>query len=151
MLKLIIPLLSFFLGNAKTLFKNPSETITQQLVLHLRGFSLVLSSCLGSLVLLCVGTSLFLAKVAQQFDIQDEFYFTTGMWIYLAWVIITLFILIYSLRKNTWLKAMGFKQRSQESKKQSGAIESAIALLIMDFIEERQKKRQSPSSNETNV
>lgn len=146
MMKLLLPLLSFFMGSAKNLFKEPGVALTQQLVLHLRSLSLIVTSCIGALALFCVGLSLLISRIAGQFDSDEAFYFSTGMWIYLAMTLISAAVLIYSLRRQTWLKVMGFVEKPQTTQGKSGALESAVALLVMDFVEERQSRRKEKES-----
>ncbi|WP_374078346.1 hypothetical protein [Bdellovibrio bacteriovorus] len=148
MMNLLLPILSFFMGSAKNLFKEPGVALTQQLVLHLRALGLILVSCIGALALFCVGLSLLIARIAGQFDSSESFYFTTSMWIYLGMTIVSGGVLIYSLNRKTWLKAMGFEQKPQAAPGKSGALESAVALLVMDFVEERQSRRKEKQDQE---
>ncbi|MFV8259474.1 hypothetical protein ACNQKP_16825 [Bdellovibrio bacteriovorus] len=140
----LLPLISFFIGNAKSLFKEPGIAFTQQLVLHLRALTFVLVSTIGSLALSCVGISLFIASLAGQLDKGEEFQITGGMIVYLAMTLVSAGVLIYSLNKKTWLKALGFVEKPAAAK-QSGALENAVALLVMDYVEERQSKRAKTS------
>lgn len=136
----LLPIISFFIGNAKSLFKEPGTAITQQLVLHLRAITFVLVSTIGSLALSCVGLSLFIASIAGQLDKGEEFQISGGMIVYLCMTVISAGVLAYSLNRKTWLKALGFAERPTPPK-QSGALENAVALLVIDYIEERQNKR----------
>lgn len=140
----LLPLLSFFIGNAKSLFKQPTIDLTQQLVLHIRALTVVLVSTIGSLVLSCVGISFLVSNIAGQLDRSEEFAFTGGTITFSILSVVSLGILFYSLRRNTWLRAVGFEEK-REAPKQSGALENAVALLVMDFVEERQKKRTEKS------
>ncbi|MNK01238.1 hypothetical protein D3C87_190330 [compost metagenome] len=144
----ILPLLSFFMGSAKNLFKEPGVALTQQVVMHVRSLSLVIISCIGSLALFCVGVSLLIAKLAGQVDADEGFSFTSGMIVYSAMVIVSAGVLTYALRKDTWLKAVGFEQKPTEARK-SGALESAVALLVMDFVEERQNRRKKTDDSDS--
>lgn len=139
-MKFLLPLLSFFLGNAKSLFKEPSVAFTQQVVLHVRAMTTVLVSTIASLALSCVGISLLISSVAGQLDKNEDFHFTGGMFLYLALTIISAGVLVYSLRQKTWLKAMNLEEKPKESHK-GGALENAIAILVLDFVEERQNRR----------
>ncbi len=143
-MKFLLPLLSFFLGNAKSLFKEPSVALTQQLVLHVRTITILLTSAIGSLALSCVGVSLFIASIAKQADLNEDFTISPAMCIYLAMTVIFAGILFYSLRRKTWLSNLGFEEKPAPAK-QSGALENAIALLVMDFVEERQSRRKEPT------
>lgn len=143
MMNLILPILSYFLGNAKNLFKEPSIALTQQLAMHIRSFILLIVTCVGSLTLFCVGTSLLISRISSQFDSREGFYFSVGMGIYTAMAVLSLGVLVYCLRRKTWLNAMGFNQPpAKQASSRGGAIENAVALLVMDFIEERQNRRQ---------
>lgn len=143
----LLPLLSFFMGSAKNLFKEPGVALTQQLVLHLRALTTILVSAIGSLVLSCVGISLFISSLATQLDKGDDFHFTAGMYVYLILSILAVGVLIYSLKKTTWLKSLGFEDKPTQTKK-SGALENAVALLVMDFVEERQSRRHKSSDTQ---
>ena len=128
------------MGSAKHLFKEPGQALTQQLVLHVRAITMMLVTTVGSLALSCVGISLFIANLASQLDENDGFVFTAGMGVFLGLTLISLGVLIYSLNRKTWLKSLGFEERPTNVK-QSGALENAVALLVMDFVEERQNRR----------
>jgi hypothetical protein len=136
----LLPLLSFFIGNAKSLFKQPSIDLTQQVVLHLRALTLVLVSTIGSLVLSCVGISFLISNIANQLDHSEEVRFTGSMIAFLVLTVLSVGFLFYSLRRSTWLRALGFEEK-RPAPKQTSALENAVALLVMDFVEERQKKR----------
>ncbi|QDK39645.1 hypothetical protein DOE51_04635 [Bdellovibrio sp. NC01] len=142
-MKLLLPLLSFLLGHANTFVKEPTAAITQQVALHVRAITSILVSTVGSLALSCVGLSLFIASIAGQLDKNEEFHFTGGMGVYLALTVVSACVLAYSLRRETWMKALGFqtKPEPQRSEHKAGALENAVALLIMDFVEERQQRR----------
>lgn len=144
MMKILLPLISFLLGTGKNFFKEPGVALTQQLVLHLRALTTMLVSTIVSLVLFCVGTSFLVSAVAKQLDSEESFVFSGGIILFSALTVISLAVLIYSLRRQTWLKTLGFEERPTPAK-QSGALENAVALLVMDFVEERQNKRTQKS------
>jgi hypothetical protein len=143
MTKLLIPLISFFIGNASKLFKEPGQALTQQLVLHVRSITLLIVSTIGSLVLFLVGASFLVSYIVNQVEKDGGFQATTGFIIYTAMVLVSGGVLTYSLRSKTWLKSLGMQTQAEPQAKKSGAIESAVALLIMDFVEERQARRES--------
>ena len=147
MMKFILPLISFLVGNAKGLIKEPTEAITQQVLMHVRAITAILVSTIGSLALGCVGLSLFIASIAGQLDKNEDFHITGGMIVYLCMTVISAGVLAYSLRRETWMKALSVNdKKTAPSKKQSGALENAVALLVMDYIEERQNRRKENSS-----
>jgi hypothetical protein len=71
------------------------------------------------------------------------------MIVYLCLTVVSAGVLAYSLRRETWTKALGFTEKKQApASKQSGALENAVALLVMDYIEERQSRRKdAPPEN----
>ena len=144
-MKFLLPLLSFFLGNAKGFFQAPSQAITQQVILHVRSITVLIVATIGSLALSCVGVSLFISNLAGQLDAASEFHFTPGTYLYLSMTVICGGILFWTLRRDTWLKAVGFQEKQQAQKKGS-PIENALALLVMDFLEERQHRRQNTTA-----
>ena len=147
-MKFLIPIISFLIGNAKTFMKEPGAALTQQLVLHIRSIGVLVIGSVGSLALFCVGLSLFIARVAGQFDASEDFHFTVSMGIYLSMTLVFGGVLLYCLRRRTWLDSLGFSDRreSEQTTKKSGALENAVALLVMDFVEERQSRREKENT-----
>lgn len=144
MMKFILPLLSFLIGNAKGFIKEPAEAFSIQLAERVRSLTTLLVAVIGSLALGCVGLSLFIASIASQLDKNEEFHVSGGMVVYLCLTVVAIGILIYSLRSKTWMKSLGFEERPQQQApggKRSGALENAVALLVMDFIDERKSRR----------
>ncbi|MEK2687854.1 hypothetical protein [Bdellovibrio sp. GT3] len=144
MMKFLLPLLSFLLGNAKGLIKEPAEAFSQQLAMRVRSLTTLLVAVIGSLALGCVGLSLFIASIASQLDKNEEFHVSGGMMVYLVLTVVAVGVLIYSLSSKTWMKSLGFEQKpatQQNQKRATGTLESAVALLVMDFIEERKERR----------
>lgn len=143
----LLPILSFLLGNAKSMFKEPREAFTQQVVLHLRAVVILVVIGVGSLALFCVGVSLLISHLATQLDSSSSFSWGVGTSIYTGLTVISLGVLLFSLRQRTWLKSMGFEARGPSatagSGKKGSPLENAVALLVMDFVEERQRRRNS--------
>lgn len=149
-MKFLIPLLTLFLGNMKSFFRDSSTAITQQVVMKIRSLTQVLVSTIASVVLSCVGISLLIVNLAGQLDKNEDFRFTPGMILYLSLTVIAVGILIYSLRQRTWLKALNFEEKTKVKKdSQSRPLEAAIAMLILDFVEERQSRRTEQKTAET--
>lgn len=144
-MKILLALASFLLGNAKGLFREPSQALTQQLVLRIRSITILAVSAIGSLALACVGISLLIANLAGQLDADRDFQMTAGTFLYLGMTAVFGGVLVWALRRETWLKAVGF-QETRPTQKQSGALESALALIVMDFLEERQQRRQKDNN-----
>ncbi|WP_413292985.1 hypothetical protein ACLSU7_16440 [Bdellovibrio sp. HCB185ZH] len=146
MMKFILPLLSFLIGNAKGFIKEPAEAFSQQLAMRVRSLTTLLVAVIGSLALGCVGLSLFIASIASQLDKNEEFHVSGGMIVYLGLTVVSIGVLIYSLSSKTWMKSLGFEEKPQQAataagKRNSGALENAVALLVMDYIDERKSRR----------
>jgi hypothetical protein len=144
----LLPIISFLIGNAKGFFKEPGVALTQQLVTHVRSLTMIIVTCVGSLVLFCVGLSLLISNIVNQMEKEGSFVYSTGSMVYTGMVVIAAAVLIYSLRRQTWLKALGMEAKPEQTKK-SGALESAVALLVMDFVEERQSRRQHSDNDKS--
>jgi flagellar basal body-associated protein FliL len=145
MMKFILPLLSFLIGNAKGFIKEPAEAFSQQLAMRVRSLTTLLVSVIGSLALGCVGLSLFIASIASQLDKNEEFHVSGGMMVFLGLTVVSIGVLVYSLSSKTWMKSLGFEEKPPQApsagSKRSGALENAVALLVMDYIDERKSRR----------
>ncbi len=146
MMKFILPLLSFLIGNAKGFIKEPAEAFSMQLAMRVRSLTTLLVAVIGSLALGCVGLSLFIASIASQLDKNEEFHVSGGMLVFLCLTVVSIGVLVYSLRSKTWMKSLGFEEKptpaASSGKRQSGALENAVALLVMDYIDERKNRRE---------
>lgn len=143
-MNLLLPLLSFLLGNAKNMFKQSGTALSQQMVLHVRAVSIVLITGIGSLVIFCTTLCFLISNVAAQLDQEEGFSFTGSTLVFSITAAISLAVLLFSLRRKTWLNTVGLQQ--SETKKTTSPIESAIALLIMDFVESRKEQRKESES-----
>ena len=143
----ILPLLSFFMGQAKSFIKEPGVAFTQQLVLHIRSLTLLLVAIISSLTLSLVGVCLFISSLANQLDKQEELSFTGGMTLYLVVTVISLAFLAYSLSQKKWLKTSGLVEAAKPQRT-AGTLESAVSLLVMDFVQERKFRRENSSAAE---
>lgn len=138
----ILPLLSFFMGHAKSFIKEPGIAFTQQLVIHIRALTILLVAIISSLTLSLVGVSLFISSLANQLDKQEGVSFTGGMTLYLGVTLVSLAFLAYSLSHKKWLKTSGLVDKPK-SERSPGTLESAISLLVMDFVQERRHRREN--------
>ena len=145
-MKILLLLVSFLAGNMKNLFKAPGEALTKQFVLAFRALSVVILSSIGAMAVFCTGIVMFVSNIATQLDQSGEVKMTAGFGLTLALTIISLAVLIYNMREKTWLKATGFQFAEEPPAKTSGALENAIALLVMDFVKERQNRRQADNN-----
>lgn len=145
-MKILLALASFFLGNAKILFREPSQALTQQLVLRIRSITILAVTAIGSLALACVGISLLIANIASHLDAERDFQMSGGTFLFLGMTVVFGFVLFWALRKETWIKAIS-AQESPKTQKNSGALESALALVVMDFLEERKHRRSDRTSH----
>jgi len=144
MMKYLIPLITLFLSNYKHLFQDQGTALTQQVILHIRAVAKVLVFAIASLVLSCVGISLLISSLATQLDKNEGFALTNSMLVYIGMTVVALAGLFYSLRQKTWLKVLKTEEKQKAASHKSGALESAVALLVLDFVEERQSRRKNP-------
>lgn len=141
-MKLLLLLGSFLIGNIQSLFKNPREALTQQIILKIRALTALLLTSVGALALFCCGFYMFLSHVATQLDNSGAVQWTATLVISASLSLASLWVLIFSLRSKAWLKATGLQASSAKSSgKQTSPLENAVALLIVDFIKEREQRR----------
>lgn len=148
-MNIFLTLVSFFLGQARAAFKQSSATITQKIVLHARAMATVVVMCLGALAVFCTSLCLLIASIAGQFEKNDDFSFSTVQSIYLLATFISLGVLLFSLRRETWLNIMGYKEATAGPS--GSTIENALALLVVDFVESRQAQRRETKDAEKNT
>ena len=148
-MKLMIMLLSFFLGNTKSLFKQQSSALTEQIVLNVRALAVIILSSVGALALFCCGLFMLLSHIAVQWDQNGGVHSTATLYISAALTLFSLGTLIYCLKASTWLRATGLQKRPEmgsSSRKANSPIEAAVASLIMDFVHQREQSRQARQS-----
>jgi NADH:ubiquinone oxidoreductase subunit 6 (subunit J) len=141
-MKVLLLLASFLAGNFKNLFKAPGAALTRQFVLAFRALSVVILSSIGALAVFCSSLVMFISNLAAQLDQAGEVKATAGFILTLALALVALGVLIYNLREKTWLKATGFQFAEEPAPKTSGALETAIAALVMELISERKAARR---------
>lgn len=153
MLNLFLPLLSFFAGNTKSFVESTTEQITLKVALQMREFLILIFLGVASLVLVIVGTSMFTVELANIFEQENELHWSASLSIFLSLTVVSAVGLYVSLKSANWQKAASKKinlpQSQPKESKPSSPIESAVALLIMDFVEERQANRTAKSSDST--
>lgn len=142
-MKFFLMIASFLIGNAGMLFKAPTTAFSQQIVLNVRALVVVILSSIGALALFCSGIFMFISHIAAQMDSGNEVRITATAVLSLLLTLISLGVLFYSLRRRTWLRATGF-QEVEPAAKNTSAVETAIASLIMDYVKERETRRHHP-------
>jgi hypothetical protein len=151
-MSMLIKIFEMFLGftGGKGLFEK-SQFFTQQVVNNIRQMVIIFIVTLASLALFCIGLSMAIENYVRQMDRNHffEWTFTFSGGLILAGS--TLIALIICLHERTWMRVMSFeKKKPKEAPPKSHPIEDAISLLIIDYVQERQAKRQPPSPNQNN-
>ena len=147
-MKLFLALISFALGQAKSFVKEPGIAFTQQLVLRIRSLTLLIVMIIGSLTITLVGFSLLLSKVAEQLDKQEGLSISSGMILYVVVSLCAIGFLIYNLSAKKWLQTSGLVEQQQKPKGVGSTLENAVSLLIMDFVQARQERRENSKSQD---
>ena len=136
-------LLNYFLGKKKIIGEKSWE-ISAEILNQLRKILILVVLTVGSLALFCLGMSYLIERFLNNLD-NGQALFTPSIWFILGFLFICIGVMVYATRKQNWLNI--FKSERKEevtSQAPSGinAIESVLSLLILDFIKEREQKRE---------
>lgn len=131
-----------------------SQELTANVVNHVRHIVTIALIAIAALALFCVGVSMMLEDVLKNIDLHGAFTSTATFYGSLALTLITLGTICYCMREKTWLKVTGIEKeeekRSQASSASTSPMETALALVITDFVQERQHQRsQEKTTPET--
>ena len=135
--------LNYFLGK-KNLIGEKSLEISAEILNQLRRILILVVLTIGSLALFCMGMSYLIERFLNNLD-NGQALFTPSIWFILIFQLICIGVMVYATRKQNWLDI--FRQGKKEVAESSppagaNAIESVISLLILDFIKERESKRE---------
>lgn len=140
--------LNYFLGK-KSLISEKSLEISAEILNQLRRILILVVLTIGSLALFCMGMSYLIERFLNNLD-NGQFLFTPSVWFILGFQLICIGVMVYATRKQNWLDI--FKAEKKETPlaqmPSSGhPIESVVSLLILDFIKERELKREKEKNN----
>lgn len=134
---------NYMLGK-KNFIGEKSLEISAEILNQLRRILILVVLTVGSLALFCMGMSFLIERFLNNLD-SGATLFTPSIWFILVFLVICIGIMLYATRKQNWIDI--FKSEKKEVPQASvptGAnqIESVISLLILDFIKEREHKRE---------
>lgn len=154
--KLVEPLLTLMAGQ-RQMITEKSLKLSAEILNQLRKVITLVAMLLGSLVLFCLGMSYFIDRTLDQLD-NGAFSFTPSLIFLVVFMFICLVVVLYATNKNVWTNIFK-KDRDEEEaerfenqrtqRETSNPIETAISLLILDIVKEREEKRKNPSTNST--
>lgn len=148
-LKLIEPMASLFLGQ-RQMISEKSIRLSQEILNQLRRVITLVAMLVGSLVLFCLGMSYFIDRTLDQLD-GGNFSFTPSLIFLSIFMAVCLIVVFYSTNKSVWTSVFKKDQEEEEAKQQkaevpnqgANPIETAVSLLILDFVKEREFNRQN--------
>lgn len=135
--------LNYFLGK-KNFIGEKSLEISAEILNQLRRILILVVMTVGSLALFCMGMSYLIERFLNNLD-NGQALFTPSIWFILGFLLICIGVMVYATRKQNWLDIFkAEKKEVQTAPVPAGgnAIESVISLLILDFIKERELKRE---------
>lgn len=135
--------LNYFLGK-KNLIGEKSLEISAEILNQLRRILILVVLTVGSLALFCMGMSYLIERFLNNLD-NGQSLFTPSIWFILGFLIICIGVMVYATRKENWLDIFKSEKKEQPAVPApvgGNAIESVISLLILDFIKERELKRE---------
>jgi hypothetical protein len=152
-IKLAEFLFKTFLGQSNLLSEKSLE-ISAEILNQLRRILILIVLTLGSLALFCMGMSLLIERLLNNLD-QSQMIMTPSIWFLLAFQALCVLTILYATQKSKWLEI--FKQEKDTKSSQApqgpligGQLESVLALLVMDFIKEREANRERALKVEDN-
>lgn len=128
----IFKIIEMFLGFSTA----KSQISSKQLVETARKLIIITLISLGAMALFCVGIAIIFASIANQVE--------HPILIGAALAVISLIALVLCLRHKSWVKTEFEKE--EPAVKAASPMEQALALLITDFVMERQTKRNNSES-----
>ncbi len=142
--------LKTFLGQSSLLGEKSLE-ISAEILNQLRRILILTVLTLGSLALFCMGMSLLIERLLNNLD-QSQMIMTPSIWFLLGFQILCVLIIWYATQKEKWLEI--FKKEEKVSQEGRGPLignqlESVLALLVMDFIKEREAAREKGQSQKS--
>lgn len=134
--------LNYFLGK-KNFIGEKSLEISAEILNQLRRILILVVMTVGSLALFCMGMSYLIERFLNNLD-NGQALFTPSIWFILGFLVICIGIMVYATRKQNWLDIFKSEKKEVQAPVPVGgnAIESVISLLILDFIKERESKRE---------
>lgn len=152
--KLVEPFLSLMAGQ-RQMITEKSLKLSAEILNQLRKVITLVAMLLGSLVLFCLGMSYFIDRTLDQLD-NGAFSLTPSLIFLIIFMLICLAVVLYATNKNVWTNIFK-KDRDEEEaerlenqrsqREASNPIETAISLLILDIVKEREEKRKTPPTN----
>lgn len=135
--------LNYFLGK-KSFIGEKSLEISAEILNQLRRILILVVLTVGSLALFCMGMSYLIERFLNNLD-NGQSLFTPSVWFILGFLIICIGVMLYATRKQIWLDIFKSEKKEETTPSASAggnAIESVVSLLILDFIKERELKRE---------
>jgi ABC-type multidrug transport system fused ATPase/permease subunit len=140
--------LNYFLGK-KNFIGEKSLEISADILNQLRRILILVVMTLGSLTLFCMGMNYLIERFLNNLD-NGQSLMTPSIWFILFFLAICIGVMVYATRKQNWLsifKAEPTPAAVPQLNHGAHQIESVISLLILDFIKERELKREQQKTN----
>ncbi len=135
--------LNYFLGKKKSIGEKSWE-ISAEILNQLRRILILVVLTIGSLALFCMGMSYLIERFLNNLD-NGQALFTPSIWFILGFLAICIGVMVYATRKQNWLDIFKSEKKEDSALQVSpgvNAIESVLSLLILDFIKDREQKRE---------
>ena len=152
-IKLAEFLFKTFLGQSSLLSEKSLE-ISAEILNQLRRILILTVLTLGSLALFCMGMSLLIERLLNNLD-QSQMIMTPSIWFLLAFQALCVLTILYATQKKKWLEIFKQEKEGKSSQAPQGPLigsqlESVLALLVMDYIKEREANRERALKVEDN-
>ncbi len=128
-----------------------SQEISVEILNQVRQVLVLIMITLGALTLFCIGMGYLIERVLNKLD-EGTLVFTPSLGVILAFLLLCVFTLLYSTNKSIWLKIFKKEKISKNENSNGplgGQIESVLSLLVLDFIKEREFKREQAGAKKS--
>jgi len=136
--------INYFIGGRSMLGEKSLE-ISAEILNQLRRILILVVMTIGSLALFCMGVSHLIERFLNNID-NGQAIFTPSVWFILGFLAICAGIMVYATRKQNWMDIFRSGRQEQQMQQNNhvapGNLESVLSLLVLDFIKERESKRE---------
>lgn len=153
-MKFLEILLAFLSSQGKTMVQNNAEAVKENLANNFRRIAALLLTSLIASALFCVSISLALSRLLAAYEQLGVWSFSTTVTVSLVISLLCLAVLVFALGEKRWHDAVGRpteKPADAVPPPRSGGpdLQAAVALLIVEVIQEIKARRQHASTTST--
>ena len=144
-MKFLEILLSFISTQGSSLFQSGSDAVSRKVTENARKVAILLAIAVIGITLFCSGFNMAYSAIVSGFERIDGFAWSTSLSGGLILVVVAILTLVYSLGEKRWVAAVNAhpEERPTHNDAPGAALQSAIALLIVEIAHELKERRNT--------